>query len=151
MEPGRDPGPAGAQGPAGAAGPQGPAGPAGLSAAFTNYGPTSWQSISSGTTQTVASVTLPAGSYTLAPTIAGAAVGDARSLSCYFVSAAPLQGNAVLLQLADIASNRQPLIGDVQVAIDNTAVFLRCTALDGGFEVLGNIIAIRVGTVTPSL
>jgi hypothetical protein len=71
-------------------------------------------------------------------------------LSCFFVSAGTLQGHAALLQLGDIASNRQPLIGEVTIAAGSASVFLRCTAIDGDFDVLGELIATRVGAITPS-
>ena len=74
-------GPAGPQGAVGPTGPQGPVGltgpqgPAGSTDAYANYGATSFQRIEEGTTQTVASVTLPAGSYTLAATVSGPRAG----------------------------------------------------------------------------
>ena len=141
-------GPAGPQGPTGPAGPQGPTGPAGPSNAYTNYGATSWQRIANGTTQTVSSVTLPAGTYTLAATVSGNALGDARFMSCYFVSAGTLYGNAALISYED---HKEPLIGQVAIANNNTSVFLRCSALDGDFDALGEMIATRVATITPSL
>jgi hypothetical protein len=143
-------GPAGSPGPTGSQGQAGPVGPVGPSNAYANYGPANFLRISDDNTQTVASVTLPAGSYTLAATVFGAAVDDARNLSCFFVSAGTLQGHAALLQLGDIASNRQPLIGEVTIAVGSASVFLRCTAIDGDFDVLGELIATRVGAITPS-
>lgn len=140
----------GQQGPAGPAGAQGPQGPAGPSNAYVNYGAASFQRISEGTTQTVASVTLPVGTYTLAASVSGLAPGDGRNLSCYFVSFGTLRGRPALLQLADVASDRQPLLADVTITLDNTAVFLRCSALDGDFDVLGDLVATRIQTVTPS-
>lgn len=141
-------GPTGAQGPTGPAGGPGPTGPTGPSNAYTNYGATSFQRIAGGTTQTVSSVTLPAGTYTLAATVSGIALGDARFMSCYFISAGALNGGAALLSYEDY---KQPLIGEVAITIDNTSVFLRCSALDGDFDALGQMIATRVGTITPSL
>lgn len=141
-------GPAGPQGPTGLAGPQGATGPAGPSNAYTNFGATSLQRIASGTTQTVSSVTLPAGTYTLAATVSGNALGDARFMSCYFISAGALDGRPALISFDDA---KQPLIGQVTISTDNTSVFLRCSALDGDFDALGEMIATRVGTITPSL
>ena len=141
-------GPAGAQGPAGPAGPPGPTGPAGPSVAYANYGATGFQRIASGTTQTVSSVTLPVGTYTLAATVSGNALGDARFMSCYFISAGVLEGRPALISFDDA---KQPLIGQVTVSSDNTSVFLRCSALDGDFDALGEMIATRIGTITPSL
>ncbi len=141
-------GPAGVQGPAGPPGAQGPAGPAGPSNAYTNYGATDFQRIAEGTTQTVSSVTLPVGTYTLAATVSGVALGDARFMSCYFISAGSLNGRPALISFDDL---KQPLIGEVTISIDNTSVFLRCSALDGDFDALGELIATRVGTITPSL
>jgi hypothetical protein len=93
-------------------------------------------------------VTLPVGTYTLAATVSGIALGDARFMSCYFVSAGALNGRPALISFDDL---KQPLIGQVTVTIDNTAVFLRCSALDGDFDALGEMIATRVETITPSL
>ena len=143
--PAGEPGPAG---PAGPAGPQGPAGPPGPSDAYTNYGATDLQRIAGGTTQTVASVTLPAGTYTLAATVTGIALGDARFMSCYFISTGSLQGRPALVSFDDY---KQPLIGEVTTTLENTPVFLRCSALDGDFDALGEMIATRVGAITPSL
>lgn len=138
----------GPTGPQGAVGPTGPQGPAGSTDAYANYGAPSFQRIEQGTTQTVASVTLPAGSYTLAATVTGTPSGDARFASCYFVSAGALQGHPALLSYDDY---KQPLIGEVSTTLAATAVFLRCTALDGPFDVIGSLIATRVGSITPSL
>jgi len=141
-------GPAGEQGPAGPPGAQGPAGPAGPSNAYTNYGAADLQRIAQGTTQTVSSVTLPAGTYTLAATVSGVALGDARFMSCYFISAGSLKGRPALISFDDL---KQPLIGEVTTSIDNTSVFVRCSALDGDFDAHGELIATRVGAITPSL
>lgn len=141
-------GPAGAQGPAGPAGPQGPTGAAGPSVAYANYGATELQRIAEGTTQTVSSVTLPVGTYTLAATVSGIALGDARFMSCYFISAGALEGRPALISFDD---GKLPLVGQVTVSIENTAVFLRCSPLDGDFDALGEMIATRIGTITPSL
>lgn len=141
-------GPAGPQGPAGPAGEPGPAGPPGPSNAYANYGAMDPQRIAGGTTQTVASVTLPLGTYTLAATVSGIALGDARFMSCYFVSLGALQGRPALVSYDDF---KQPLVGEVTVTLENTAVFLRCSALDGDFDALGEMIATRVGAITPSL
>lgn len=137
----------GPTGPQGAVGPTGPQGPAGPTNAYANYGATDFQRIDQGLTQTVASVTLPAGSYTLAATVTGIARGSARFASCYFVSAGTLKGHAALLAHDDY---KHPLIGEVSTTLAATAVFLRCTALDGPYDVLGELIATRVGAITPS-
>lgn len=141
-------GPAGPQGPAGVAGVQGPTGPAGFSNAYANYGATDWQRIADGTTQTVSSVTIPAGTYTLAATVTGIALGDARFMSCYFISAGSVKGHAALISYEDF---KQPLIGEATISTDNTSVFLRCSALNGDFDAIGELIATRVGAITPSL
>ncbi len=141
-------GPAGEQGPAGPPGAPGPVGPAGPSNAYANYGAADYQRIVSGTTQTVSSVTLPVGTYTLAATVSGVALGDARFMSCYFISAGSLKGRPALISFDDL---KQPLIGEVTTSIDGTSVFLRCSSLDGDFDALGELIATRVGTITPSL
>jgi hypothetical protein len=92
-------------------------------------------------------VTLPAGTYTVSATVSGNALGDARFMSCYFVSAGAMDGNAALISYED---HKQPLIGQVAIANDNTSVLLRCSALDGDFDALGEMIATRIGTITAS-
>jgi hypothetical protein len=142
-------GPAGEQGPAGPQGAEGPAGPAGPSDAYANYGATDLQRIVEGTTQTVSSVTLPIGTYTLAATVYGVALEDARFLSCNFISFGSLNGGrAALISFDDL---KQPLIGEVTISVDGTSVYLRCSALSGDFDVGGELIATRVGAITPSL
>jgi hypothetical protein len=80
-------GPKGATGTQGSPGSQGPAGPVGPSNVYTNYG--SNHAISQGTTQTVASVTLPAGRYKLQASVRysnSSGNGGTATLSCVFVS-----------------------------------------------------------------
>ena len=69
-------------------------------------------------------------------------------MSCYFISAGSLKGRPALISFDDL---KQPLIGEVTTSIDNTSVFVRCSALDGDFDAHGELIATRVGAITPSL
>ena len=82
----------GDKGDQGLKGDKGDPGQPGSSAAYTNYGSGSLQDIAEGDTQTVASVTLPTGSYTLMATvyvISGG--GDTRFGQCFFAPGAPLR------------------------------------------------------------
>src|SRR5207245_2410066 len=86
------PGPTGTKGPSGPTGPTGPKGPtgqAGPSDAYTNYG--QWGVIASGDTVTEASVTLPAGSYTLTGAV-GFYGNDSALVECKYVSAGTVNG-----------------------------------------------------------
>ena len=132
-------GPSGAQGPGGAQGPQGQQGPAGPSEAYVNYGGAS-QTFTAGLTKTMATVTVPPGSYTL--------LGNVRysqgSIGCSFVAAGTVHqkggfgsGNAELTML---------IIGDLTTQI-NTVIFLRCTAVFGTPYASGAIIATKVGGI----
>ncbi len=69
-------------------------------------------------------------------------------MSCYFISAGTVKGHAALISYNDY---KHPLIGEVTISTNNTSVFLRCTALDGDFDAIGELIATRVGAITPSL
>ena len=138
------------EGATGPIGPGGPTGPAGPSNAYTNYG-SSLQRLDPGNTQTVASVTLPTGDYTLAGTVLGIRVGDSADVVCFFISFATVHGTTTHLQLREAAIHKLPLIGDVTIATDNTTVFLRCQAEVGSADVVGEMIATHVGAITPSL
>ena len=140
-------GPVGPTGPAGPAGPTGPTGPAGISGAYTNFGAGDLQRIAGGTTQTVASVTLPAGNYTISATAVGNPIDDARFMQCRLVSFGSLEANVALLSFED---SRLPIIGKVSIANNSASVFLRCSALDGAWDATGELIAIEVGTLTAS-
>jgi hypothetical protein len=131
----------------GPTGPAGPAGPAGISGAYTNFGAGDFQRIEPGTTQTVASVTLPAGNYTLSASVVGNPIGDARFMQCRFLSFGLLEASVALLSLDD---RRLPIIGKVSIANEDTSVFLRCQPIDGAWDATGELIAIKVGTLTAS-
>ncbi|MDX6503269.1 MAG: hypothetical protein QOE29_394, partial [Gaiellaceae bacterium] len=132
-------------------GDKGDPGTPGSGNAFTNYGD-GLHDIGEGLTQTVSSVTLPPGKYTLSATVAvvKANADDHTHVQCYFVSAGTLNGNVSLASLEGTFQVRMPLIGDVTTTAATTAVFLRCTALDADASAAGNMIALQVGTITPS-
>ena len=149
-------GPAGPQGPqgekgeTGEKGDKGDPGAPGPSAAYTNYGD-GVHTIAEGTTQTVASVTLPVGTYTLSATVGVSKTSsDHTHGQCSFVSAGALNGTVALASLEGVFHERMPLIGDVTVTLANTSVFLRCIALDGTVRASGALIATKVGALTPS-
>jgi hypothetical protein len=107
--------------------------------------------VSEGTTQTVSSVTLPAGAYMLSGRVAAVRVSDSDThLSCYFVSAGTLNGHAALASMESEAGDVVPLIGDVTIVTNNTSVFLRCSTLDDDVDAVGEMIATNVGAITPS-
>lgn len=131
-------------------GDKGDTGPAGSALVYTNYGSATPQDIGAGLTQTVASVTVPTGSYTLSATAAVSSVGDTRFGQCFF-DPGNVNGTVALAKVADNGSVRLPVIGDVTVTAAASPVFLRCTGVDGTIRVAGGaLIATRVGTITPS-
>lgn len=128
----------------GAKGPQGDPGP---SAAYTNYGD-GFHRIQDGTTQTVASVSLPAGSYVLSGSVRGFDIDDFEFLQCNFVApGATVNGNYAIVQRNHTG---EPMLADVTLPTNNS-VFLRCNAQEGGIDAAGQMIATRVGSVTASL
>lgn len=137
-----DKGDTGNPGPAGPAGPTGPPGP---SAAYANYG-FGTQSIGDGLTQTVASVTVPPGSYTLSGIATAIGVEDFEFLQCFFVAGGALNSRGAVLTDDDT----EPVLGDVTVSAPANPIFLRCLALDGTIQAQGRMIATRVGSVTAS-
>ena len=132
----------------GAKGDKGDVGPAGSAAVYRNYGGP-LQSIAEGTTQTVASLTLPTGTYTLTATAAINGVGDTRFGQCFFAPG-NVNGTVALAKVADNGTERVPLIGDVTVTTASSPVFLRCNGLDGAIEAVGGISATQVGTISAS-
>jgi hypothetical protein len=143
-----DKGDKGDQGQQGEKGDKGDTGPAGSAPVFTNYGSGSLQDIAEGDVQTVASVTLPTGNYTLSATVA--VIGDgARFGQCVFDPTPPVNGTVALAEVHDVGL-RLPLIGDVSVTTSQLIVRVRCTGLDGDIKAAGALIATRVGTITPS-
>jgi hypothetical protein len=139
-------------------GPKGDTGARGPSDAFTNYG--SAHTISNGSTQTVASVTLPAGHYTLSASVSfdeADADGEQTALSCSFVSA----GTIHQMQIGGYSgaygvTNPQetmPVVGDGTMPVNRfggTSIFLRCKSVLKSANVRAGMVATRVGTITPS-
>lgn len=145
----------GATGATGTKGAQGQVGPTGPSNAYTNYG--SIAVIGNGLTVTVSSVTLPVGHYTLSAAVTfGEADGDGQetALSCSFVSAATIHQGRVGSYSGSYGvsnpTNTMPVIGDANVTLANTAIFLRCKAVLKSSDVNAEMIATQVGAVTPS-
>ena len=131
-------------------GDKGDTGAAGPSNAYTNYGD-GIHKIGSGLTQTVASVSLPSGSYTLSASVTvGKEDSDDTHGSCSLVSAGTLNGQGALASLEGVFQVRMPLIGDVTITANGTSVFLRCYAIDGTIDAAGELIATKVGSLTPS-
>ena len=135
----------GIQGPQGLQGEKGDTGAPGVSAAYTNYG-AAYVSIGSGLTQTVASVTVPAGTYVLSGVVKSLDVDDLEFAQCSFFAPGQVHGqNAVLVR-----DEAEPVLADVTVAFASNSIFLRCSAHNGAVSVLGKMIATAVGSVTPS-
>jgi hypothetical protein len=156
-------GPGGTNGGRGPTGPKGATGPSGSdasTAAYTNYG--SPHNIAAGNTQTIASVTLPIGKYTLSGSVFGQGSADPAWIECKYASGGTVhQTGDQTTFIPDAVGNNAsieaaPVIGDVTVTVDNTAVYLRCTADDAvsGYgaanNVEGALIATKVGSITAS-
>ena len=142
------PGPAGPQGSTGETGATGDQGPVGPSNAYTNYGEP--QTIGHDLTQTVASVTLPAGRFTLSGTVEIRSVPGATAyMTCSFVSL-DIVNQPAPTTVVDGVIVTTPVIGDVTITQDSTSVFLRCGSLGASTVVKGAMIATKVGTITPS-
>lgn len=133
-------------------GDKGDPGTSGLGSAFTNYGSGSLQDIGEGLTQTVASVTLPTGAYTLMGTtyvISGN--DDVRFGNCFFAPGPPyFNGTGALAYVANNNPARLLVLGDVTVTGTSLPVFLRCAGLDGPIKAEGAIIATHVGSIIAS-
>jgi len=130
----------------GAKGDKGDTGAAGPSAAYANYGDGN-HTIGDGLTQTVASVTVPAGSYTIAGAAQAIGVDDGEFLQCSFVAATTVNGRFAIF-VNDNTS--EPLLADVTVSLTNNVILLRCNAQGGTITAAGQMIATRVGSVTAS-
>lgn len=137
----------GDKGDTGATGATGATGPAGPSAAYTNYG-VGLVSIAEGTVQTVASLTLPAGNYTLAATAHVNRDGDTRFGQCT-LEPGNVNSTFALFPLHAVGGIRLPVMGDV-TAPNGTTVYLRCWGIDGAVKATGNVTATQVGSITPS-
>lgn len=140
-----DTGATGPAGPAGPIGPAGPAGPAGPSAAYTNYGD-GLHNIGAGLTQTVASVTVPAGSYVLSGIVTAIGVDDSEFAQCKFFAAGTVNGLFAVM----VNDDTQPVLNDVTLTLTTNPVFLRCSSQNGTTSVRGQMVATRVGAVTAS-
>jgi hypothetical protein len=154
---------AGARGLKGATGVSGPTGPQGVQGeqgvqgipgptnAYTNYG--TLASISQGTTQTVSSVTLPAGRYTLSGQVRfseGNADGQQTVLSCSYISAGTVhQSTSFGAYGVTNPTLTMPVIGDATLTFP-ASIFLRCTSVLKTALVVGSMIATRVESITPS-
>jgi hypothetical protein len=141
----------GPTGPTGLQGVQGEQGPVGPSNAYTNYG--TLASISQGTTQTVASVTLPPGVYTLSGQVRfseGNGDGQQAALSCSYLSFGTVhQSTSFGAYGVTNPTETMPIIGDASLTFP-TSIFLRCTSVLKTSLVVASMIATRVGSVTPS-
>ncbi len=146
-------GPVGATGATGETGATGPAGPPGPSNAYVNYGTN--MTIGERLTVTVASVTLPRGSYTLSASVdvfpTDSDDGDPTVVVCTFVSAGTLNGHFGLASVKGEIGDTMPIIGDVTITTDTAPVFLRCEPLINSAHVYRpELIATQVGAITPS-
>ncbi len=129
----------------GAKGDKGDQGDPGPSAAYTNYGD-GFHSIADGNTQTVASATVPAGSYVLSGAVQSIGVDDGEFAQCFFdVPGTTVNGRVAVL----VNDEAEPMLADVTIA-SNNSVRLRCNAQGGTVETAGQMIATQVWTVTAS-
>jgi hypothetical protein len=165
-QPGQD-GATGPQGSAGAPGPQGergapgetgPAGADGVGPAYLDTGEATVYTATD--THTLAVVTLPAGTYTLAASVfvsAGATWTDDDTLTCTFVTG----GGATLLtpQPPAVVESEAGLIGDIITlpwgavtvsAPGPSTLSLRCAAVNTGqgLTLTGTLTALRVSSAT---
>jgi hypothetical protein len=129
----------------GAKGDKGDTGDPGPSAAYTNYGD-GFHTIGDGLTQTVASITVPAGSYVLSGAVQSIGVDDGEFAQCFFdVPGATVDGRVAVL----VNDEAEPMLADVAIG-SNNSVRLRCNAQGGTVQTAGQMIATHVGTVTAS-
>jgi hypothetical protein len=112
---------------------------------YTDYGAS--QSVAAGAYATLASVVLPVGRYTLVGSVNFGSTG-AFPL-CQYDSTATVHQDGIASEAEQLV--QMPVIGDVDVAVDQTTVSLDCSlALTNGADMQGAIIATLVGTVTPA-
>jgi hypothetical protein len=128
----------------GAEGAPGETGPPGPSDAYTNYDDSS-HALAEGDTQTVSSLTVPAGSYVLSASVGAGGFDTNDFMHCQFIGAG-VNGQQALIQ----DRGRVPVLGDATVSNPTNVILLRCTAASGATTAVGEMIATRVGTVTPS-
>lgn len=129
----------------GAEGDKGDKGDPGPSAAYTNYGD-GFHTIGDGLTQTVASVTLPAGSYVLSGVSHALDVDDLEFAQCFFLAPGATVNGRVAVLTGD---SSEALLADVTLGVQ-TPVFLRCNAQGGTVQAAGQMVATMVGSVTAS-
>lgn len=110
----------------------------------TNHGDGN-RDIGAGLTQTVSSVTVPAGSYTISGIVTAIGVDDGQFLQCSFVAGSTVNG--LFAVLTDDGTH--PMLADVTLAAPSP-IFLRCNAQGGEITARGQMIATQVDTVTPS-
>lgn len=130
-------GPAGASGPQGPPGPQGQQGPVGPSQAYVNYGGAA-QTFTPGLTKTMATITVPPGSYTLLANVRY----SQGSIGCSFAAAGTLRQKTGFGSAS--AELTMLVIGDLTTDT-STPIFLRCNAVLGTPYASGAIIATKVG------
>lgn len=142
-----EPGPQGETGPMGPQGLQGdpgPQGPPGPSEAYANYG-TSSQSIGPGLTKTMATVTVPAGQYTLSASVR-TSLGP---ILCFFVAGGTVHQFSGF-NAAGGGETTIDVIGDLTTS-SASLVFLRCKSTANYTPyALGALIATKVGSVIQS-
>jgi hypothetical protein len=138
-------GPPGQTGEKGDKGDKGDPGEPGPSAAFTNYG-AEFEPIGDGLTRTVASVTVPAGSYVLSAVVSALDVDDFEWLQCGFVAPGDVHGHFAVFT----GDGTKPMLADATVGFAANTIFLRCRANDGTIDALAEMIATKVGSVTAS-
>lgn len=117
----------------------------GISAAYTNYAG-DWEPIGEGLTRTVASVTVPAGSYVLNAVVKAVDIDDWEYLQCGFFAPGTVHGHFAIFT----GNGSQPMLGDATVEFEQNPIFLRCEAREGTIRVLAEMIATRVGALSPS-
>lgn len=139
------PGEKGDQGDKGDKGDKGDPGEPGPSAAYTNYA-ADFEPVGDGLTRTVASVTVPAGSYVLSGIVTAADVEDFEFLQCFFFAPGDVHGHYALL----VDDGTEPVLADTTVGFASNTIFLRCTSHEGRIDVFAEMIATRVGSVTAS-
>jgi hypothetical protein len=142
-------GPKGATGDPGPSGPTGPKGPIGPSNAYTDY-EGGHNLVSNGGTATIASVTLPAGHFTLSADVVFEALVPPleTTMNCTFISSGTVHmlGAEATAELGDM-----PVIGDLDVTSNGTTVELQCSDVGTvSAGVGGSLIATQVGTTTAS-
>jgi hypothetical protein len=138
-------GPAGPQGLKGDKGDTGDTGQAGPSAAYTNYGD-GFHTLTHDATQTMASVTVPAGDYILSAHVTAIIDDRGEFAQCSFLAAATVHGlHAVMTD-----TSSEAMIGDVTLTGTSNLIFLRCNAQGGTLKTNGEMIATKVGSITAS-